>query len=79
MTIPAWTIMALSLGGPFEGNPPTTALMFPSYEACSAQINTLRDVFEAQGLDVQGVHCEGTSAPSASPSPKKNPRVTVSR
>jgi hypothetical protein len=77
--IPTWTIMALSLGGPLEGQPPTTALMFPSYAECSAQINTLRDVFEGQGLDVQGVHCEGTNAPSASPFPKKNPRVTVSR
>ena len=66
--------MALSLGGPFEGQPPLTALMFPSYEACSASINTLRDVFEAQGLDVIGVHCKGTSAPSASPFPKVRPK-----
>jgi len=71
--------MALSLGGPFEGQPPLAGLMFPSYAACSAQINTLRDVFEAQGLDVQGVHCTETSAPSVSPFPKNNPRVTVSR
>ena len=71
--IPTWTIMALSLGGPFDGQLPTAALMFPSYEACSASINTLRDVFEAQGLDVQGVHCIGLNAPSASPFPKKRP------
>ena len=73
MSIPTWTIMALSLGGPFEGQGPTTALLFPSYEACSASINTLRDVFEAYGLDVIGVHCKGTNAPSASPFPKKRP------
>ena len=66
--------MALSLGGPFEGQPPLTALMFPSYEACSDSINTLREVFEAQGLDVIGVHCQGTSAPSASPFPKARPK-----
>lgn len=66
--------MALSLGGPLEAHPPTAALMFPSYEACSASINTLRDVFEAQGLDVQGVHCIGSSAPSASPFPKARPK-----
>ena len=77
--IPTWTIMALSLGGPLEAHPPSIALMFPSYTECSAQINALRDVFEAQGLDVQGVHCTGTGAPSVSPFPKKNPRVTVSR
>jgi hypothetical protein len=71
--IPTWTIMALSLGGPFEGQQPLTALMFPSYEACSDSINTLREVFEAQGLDVQGVHCIGTSAPSVSPFPKAGP------
>jgi hypothetical protein len=74
MTIPVWTIMALSLGGPLGGQPPTAALMFPSYAACSAQINTLRDVFAAQGLDVQGVHCQGTGAPSASPFPKARPK-----
>jgi len=79
VTIPVWTIMALSLGGPLEAHPPSIALMFPSYAECSAQINTLRDVFEAQGLDVQGVHCIGSSAPSASPFPKNNPRMTVSR
>jgi hypothetical protein len=66
--------MALSLGGPFEGKPPLAGLMFPSYEACSDSINTLREVFEAQGLDVQGVHCIGTSAPSASPFPKARPK-----
>ncbi len=77
--IPTWTIMALSLGGPLEAHPPSIALMFPSYAECSAQINALRDVFEAQGLDVQGVHCTETSAPSVSPFPKNNPRVTVSR
>jgi hypothetical protein len=71
--------MALSLGGAFEGDHPRAALMFPSYAECSAQINTLRDVFEAQGLDVIGVHCIGTSAPSVSPFPKRNPRVTASR
>jgi hypothetical protein len=71
--IPTWTIMALSLGGPFEGQPPLTALMFPSYEACSASINTMREVFEAQGLDVTGVHCIGTNAPSVSPFPKTRP------
>jgi len=65
--------MALSLGGPFEGQGPTTALVFPSYEACSASINPLREVFEAQGLDVAGVHCKGTNAPSASPFPKARP------
>lgn len=74
MTISTWTIMALSLRGPFEGNPPTVALMFPSYAACSAQINMLRDVFEAQGLDVQGVHCQATGAPSVSPFPKARPQ-----
>jgi hypothetical protein len=68
--IPTWTIMALSLGGPFEGQPPLTALMFPSYEACSASINKLREVFEAQGVDVTGVHCIGTNAPSVSPFPR---------
>ena len=72
--IPTWTIMALSLGGPFEGQGPTTALIFPSYEACSASINTLRDVFEERGLDVQGVHCIGSSAPSVSPFPKARPK-----
>lgn len=66
--------MALSLGGPFEAHPPTAALMFPSYEACSASINTLREVFEARGLDVIGVHCKGTSAPSVSPFPKARPK-----
>jgi hypothetical protein len=65
--------MALSLGGPFQGETAGAALMFPSYAECSAQINTLRDVFEAQGLDVQGVHCIGTSAPSVSPFPKARP------
>ena len=74
MSIPTWTIMALSLGGPFEAHPPAAALVFPSYEACSEQINTLRDVFEAQGLDVIGVHCIGSSAPSASPFPKARPK-----
>lgn len=74
MSIPTWTIMALSLGGPFEAHSPTTALMFPSYAECSASINTLRDAFEAQGLDVQGVHCIGSSAPSASPFPKARPQ-----
>ena len=74
MSIPTWTIMALSLGGPFEGQGPTTALIFPSYEACSASINTLREVFEAQGLDVIGVHCKGTSAPSVSPFPRVRPQ-----
>jgi len=73
MSIPTWAIMALSLGGPFEGDPPLPALMFPSYEACSASINTLREVFEERGLDVIGVHCKGTSAPSTSPFPKKRP------
>jgi len=77
--IPTWTVMALSLGGAFEGERPRAALVFPSYAECSAQINTMRDVFEAQGLDVQGVHCIGSSAPSASPFPKRNPRVTASR
>lgn len=77
--IPTWTVMALSLGGAFEGQGPRVALAFPSYESCSISINTLRDVFEAQGLDVQGVHCIGSSAPSASPFPKRNPRVTASR
>jgi hypothetical protein len=77
--IPVWTIMALSLGGPLEAHPPSIALMFPSYAECSAQINVMRDVFEAQGLDVLGVHCTGTGAPSVSPFPKNNPRVTVSR
>jgi hypothetical protein len=71
--------MALSLGGAFEGEHPRAALMFPSYAECSAQINTLREVFEAQGLEVIGVHCIGSSAPSASPFPKRNPRVTASR
>jgi hypothetical protein len=66
--------MALSLGGPIEGQGPRVALMFPSYAECSAQINTLREVFEAQGLDVIGVHCKGTSAPSASPFPKARPK-----
>lgn len=65
--------MALSLGGPLEAHPPSIALMFPSYAECSTQINTLRDVFEAQGLDVQGVHCIGSSAPSASPLSKLRP------
>jgi hypothetical protein len=74
MTIPVWTIMALSLGGLLDGQPPTAALMFPSYAECSAQINTLRDVFAAQGLDVQGVHCQATGAPSASPFPKARPQ-----
>jgi hypothetical protein len=74
MSIPTWTIMALSLGGPIEGQGPRVALMFPSYAECSAQINTLRDVFEAQGLDVQGVHCQATGAPSASPFPKARPQ-----
>lgn len=74
MSIPTWTIMALSLGGPFEGSGPRAALMFPSYAECSAQINTLRDVFEAQGLDVHGVHCKGTGAPSVSPFPKAKPK-----
>jgi hypothetical protein len=74
MSIPTWTIMALSLGGPFEGEPPGAALIFPSYAECSAQINTLRDVFEAQGLDVIGVHCVSTGAPSVSPFPKARPK-----
>jgi len=73
MSIPTWTIMALSLGGPLEGYGPRVALAFPSYEACSDSINVLREVFEAQGLDVQGVHCIGSSAPSASPFPKARP------
>jgi len=74
MNIPTWTIMALSLGGPLEGYGPRVALMFPSYAECSISINTLRDVFEAQGLDVQGVHCQATSAPSVSPFPKTRPQ-----
>lgn len=74
MSIPTWTVMALSLGGPFEGQGPTTALVFPSYAECSASINTLRDVFEAHGLDVIGVHCIGSSAPSVSPFPKARPK-----
>jgi len=74
MSIPTWTIMALSLGGPFEGHGPRVALMFPSYQACSESINTLRDVFEAQGLDVIGVHCIGTNAPSVSPFPRVRPK-----
>ena len=74
MSISTWTIMALSLGGPFEGKPPMAGLMFPSYEACSNSINTMRDVLEAQGLDVQGVHCIGTNAPSVSPFPKVRPQ-----
>lgn len=72
--IPTWTIMALSLGGAFEGEHPRVALMFPSYAECSAQINVMRDVFEAQGLDVLGVHCEGTGAPSVSPFPRVRPK-----
>jgi hypothetical protein len=74
MSIPTWTIITLSLGGPFQGETAGAALMFPSYAECSAQINTLRDVFEAQGLDVVGVHCIGTSAPSVSPFPKARPK-----
>ena len=74
MSLPTWTILALSLGGPFQGESPGAALMFPSYAECSAQINTLRDVFEAQGLDVIGVHCIGTNAPSVSPFPKARPK-----
>jgi hypothetical protein len=74
MSIPTWTIMALSLGGPLEGHGPRVALIFPSYAECSAQINTLRDVFEAQGLDVIGVHCKGTGAPSVSPFPRVRPK-----
>jgi hypothetical protein len=74
MSIPTWTIMALSLGGPFEGKPPMTGLVFPSYQACSDSINTLRDVFEAQGLDVIGVHCIETNAPSVSPFPRVRPK-----
>ena len=72
--IPTWTIMALSLGGAFEGEGPRVALMFPSYAECSISINTLRDVFEAQGLDVIGVHCIGTNAPSVSPFPRVRPK-----
>lgn len=71
--IPTWTIMALSLGGPFEGKPPMAGLMFPSYQACSDSINTMRDVLETQGLDVIGVHCIGSNAPSVSPFPKEKP------
>ena len=74
MSIPTWTIMALSLGGPFEGKPPMAGLVFPSYQACSESINTLRDVFEAQGLDVIGVHCIGSNAPSVSPVPRVRPK-----
>jgi len=74
MSIPTWTVMALSLGGTLEAHPPTAALMFPSYAECSAQINTMRDVFEAQGLDVIGVHCQGTGAPSVSPFPRVRPK-----
>jgi len=48
--------------------------VFPSYQACSDSINTLRDVFEAQGLDVIGVHCIETNAPSVSPFPKARPK-----
>ena len=72
--IPTWTVMALSLGGAFEGEGPRVALMFPSYAECSISINTLRDVFEAQGVDVTGVHCIGSSAPSVSPFPKVRPK-----
>jgi len=72
--IPTWTIMALSLGGPFQGESLGAALMFPSYAECSISINTLRDVFEAQGLDVIGVHCIETNAPSVSPFPKVRPK-----
>ena len=74
MSIPTWTVMALSLGGPIEGQGPRVALVFPSYAECSAQINPLRDVFEAQGLDVIGVHCIGSSAPSVSPFPRVRPK-----
>jgi len=73
MSIPTWTVMALSLGGQFADSPPRAALVFPSYEMCSALINVLRDDFEAQGLDVIGVHCIGSSAPSVSPLPKLRP------
>lgn len=73
MNIPTWTVMALSLGGQFADSPPRAALTFPSYEACSDQINALRAEFEAQGLDVVGVHCIGSSAPSVSPFPKLRP------
>lgn len=66
--------MALSLGGPFEGDPPRAALAYPSYAECSAQINEMRDVFEAQGLDVIGAHCIGSSAPSVSPFPRVRPK-----
>lgn len=74
MSIPTWTVLALSLGGQFADSPPRAAMTFTSYEACSDQINALRAEFEAQGLDVQGVHCQGTGAPSASPFPKVKPK-----
>ena len=74
MSIPTWTVMALSLGGVFEGEHPRVALAFPSYESCSVSINEMRDVFEAQGLDVIGVHCIGSSAPSVSPFPRVRPK-----
>ena len=74
MSIPTWTIMALSLGGPLEGYGPRVALAIPSYESCSVSINEMRDVFEAQGLDVIGVHCIGSNAPSVSPFPRVRPK-----
>jgi len=36
MSIPTWTVLALSLGGQFADSPPRAALTFPSYEACTA-------------------------------------------
>jgi hypothetical protein len=73
MTIPTWTIMALSLSGPFEGHQPTATLMFPSYAQCSELINPMRAEFEGQGLEVIGVYCQRTGAPSVSPFPEERP------
>ncbi len=75
MTVAVWTIMALSLGGEFQGHPPTAALVFPSYAQCSELIDPMRAVFEAQGLDVVGVYCHETRMISTSPFPKARPNL----
>lgn len=66
--------MALSLGGAFEGHPPTAALLLPSYAQCSELIDPMRAAFEAQGLDVVGVYCHETRMISTSPFPKERPK-----
>lgn len=70
--INTWAIMALSFAAPFEGGP-FESLPFRSFAECSAAINPTRAFLENQGVEVTGVYCIDTLAPSVSPFPKARP------